>query len=108
MNKASKIKYLVIGSLLALAVGAPLASAVANRPAPVAIAAPVGEVTFGEVTVVPAVVTVPEVVVTGSLRKAATQARKAGSRKATPVRVVSHELRQGGHPGATTVVAWGI
>lgn len=51
MTKFSKVRYLVIGALLSLAVGAPVASAVANRPAKRAVPV-VATVTDGTVIVV--------------------------------------------------------
>lgn len=52
MNKASKIKWLVVGSFLALGIGAPVASAVVNAPERTDVVFAAEPVTVPEVTVV--------------------------------------------------------
>lgn len=111
-SKLGKIRSLVIGCLLALAVGAPLASAVANRPSDPAV------VFVDDVTVTaPAgtsvkAVAAPSWEAPAAAKKAPAAAKKAPAKK--PARVVLVTLDQGGihradgTPISNSVRAWGI
>lgn len=102
MTKTTKTHILAIAILAGLGLGAPVASVLANAPAPkhqVADRSPASEV---EIAKPAAEITLPEVVITAAApRKVRPVAMRQA--QAEPVRCFSQELEQGGRPGAKTV-----
>jgi len=106
MTKFNKIKFAVVSLLLAVAIGAPVASVVANQPrsAQASFETLQGDVTIGDVTIETPVVTIPEVLVTGEASKPAAKSKAARKASKSPAgRSFVHTLHQGGSPDAPTV-----